>query len=138
MALRHMTCCGAREYSGLQKTPEESLYIMCNYEIVVGGNNYGGIFKCAYIVFTDNNNHTRGIELARFIRKRHLGTLINTGQRKNPNSGNLVKLWIWAPNEDAVNKWYNKYHKKVEEERRISKKKAEIAMAEMIKLKSQQ
>lgn len=58
---------------------------------------------CAFVMFSDVVQN-RGEGLVAFIREHGLGTLSSPKARKNPNSGNRIKVWIWAPNFKALKK----------------------------------
>ncbi len=49
-------------------------------------------------IFSDSVVNGNGQAIADFIRKHKLGSLIATRPRKNPNSGNMIKIWIWRFN----------------------------------------
>lgn len=41
-----------------------------------------------------------------YIESRGLGTVKTIGPKKNPNSGNEIKLYIWEINWEAYDAWY--------------------------------
>lgn len=49
-------------------------------------------------IFSDSVNNGNGQDIADFIKKHGLGSLIETRARLNPNSGNMIKIWIWRFN----------------------------------------
>jgi len=55
-----------------------------------------------FLIFSDNTQGI-GVQLAEFIKKHRLGSVIQSkGWRYNPNSGNDIKVWLWAPNWKRV------------------------------------
>jgi hypothetical protein len=50
-----------------------------------------------------------GQMFAKFIEKNKLGSLTTTDNHElNPNSGSLVKVWVWGIDHDALKAWYEK------------------------------
>lgn len=46
-----------------------------------------------------------GRRFAAYILSANLGEIISTGRHINPNSGNQLKVWIWAVDHGAFQKW---------------------------------
>ena len=69
---------------------------------------WGEVEEQAFLIFTDNVSESiAGKNLAKFIEEHELGIIVKTRQRKNPNTGNSVKVWVWSPNERNLKAWYN-------------------------------
>jgi hypothetical protein len=53
----------------------------------------------AFVMFsdTDNDSNGGGNALYKYILDHNLGPIVEFGPRKNPNSGNMIKLWVWTP-----------------------------------------
>jgi hypothetical protein len=50
-----------------------------------------------------------GRMFAKFIQDNKLGSLVTTENHElNPNSGSLVKVWVWGIDHDALKAWYKK------------------------------
>jgi hypothetical protein len=50
-----------------------------------------------------------GQMFAKFIQDNKLGSLVTTENHElNPNSGSLVKVWVWGIDHDALKAWYAK------------------------------
>ena len=64
----------------------------------------------AYIIFSDvvdKNNNSRGEQVAEHIEKiKGHGVLIKTNPKINPKTGNLIKVWLWEINHEAMREWY--------------------------------
>jgi hypothetical protein len=56
----------------------------------------------AMYVFSDAQDEGNGAVLATFIRKNKLGKLVESCWEENPNSGNMIKTWIWTPDVDEL------------------------------------
>ena len=65
-----------------------------------------------YAVFTQaGKNATYGKKFAALIRREKLGEVVQATTKtvKNPNSGNILKAWVWTVNYPALKKWAVKY-----------------------------
>lgn len=106
--LRDTSCCGLDEIDGLCDSPVATL-------LEVADEKYGDYLDAqqAFILFTDvmskKRGNSRGEKLAGYIKKNGLGTVVMTQRaKKNPNSGNMIKAWVWSPNERALRAWWTK------------------------------
>jgi hypothetical protein len=80
---------------------------------------------CAFITFSDNKDAGCGTKLAKYIRKHRLGGLTQTPWVENPNSNNLIRVWVWAVNRDAVlDHLLKKYHVDIKTELRLAEEEA--------------
>lgn len=95
------TCCGLREFSGLQSTPELTLRTFCR-DLTFEGRTCG-----AYYIFSGTSSSTLD-RLAKYIKKNGLGRVCKTGYKKNPNSGNRLMVMIFEPRMKKLNKWSGK------------------------------
>jgi hypothetical protein len=48
---------------------------------------------------------TKGDKLAAFITENDLGTLTVQDWTKNPNTGNQIKVWMWVPNHQNLERF---------------------------------
>lgn len=102
-------CCGISFWDGLDNVdPHDTLMAMCEAKYPGVDEEWGddedGV-KQAFIIFADVVGEN-GEALAAYIKKNDLGYTISTLQKKNPNSGNLIKCWIWSPKERNLKAWY--------------------------------
>jgi hypothetical protein len=58
-----------------------------------------------HLIFSDNTSRGRGDNLAQVIKTKKLGPIYTTRPRKNPNSTNNIKTWVWSVNWDKVEKY---------------------------------
>ena len=102
MTLHTLRCCGIQELCdvfGYEALPKERLLTICReFETISKSPR-------AHILFTDTKNCKRGDELAEFIFQKELGTIVTTTAEENPNTGRLVKLYIWSVNHDNLKKF---------------------------------
>jgi hypothetical protein len=102
MELRYLSCCGVREITDLRHTtsPEDALH---RFRVITF--NAGETFR--YALFTEaglnEEGYAYGEEFAAFIRENKLGNVVETeGRYINPNSGNILKCWLWTVNHPKV------------------------------------
>lgn len=55
---------------------------------------------CAFLIFSepDDGGYYNGSRLKRKIESENLGKVTAFKPRMNPNSGNMLKMWVWAVN----------------------------------------
>ena len=62
----------------------------------------------AFAIFTgvvdENGRCSYGGKLATFLKKNRLGRVWTLGTRMNPNSGNMLRMWVWAIDHKAMNR----------------------------------
>lgn len=95
--LESTSCCGLDIFDGLSN-PLQVLNKICRERYSDGGTQ-------AFVCFTDTVSNGNGKNLCDYINKNKLGVVISTRQKKNPNSGNVIKVWIWSPNERNLKAW---------------------------------
>jgi len=61
----------------------------------------------AYYIFTGTSASVID-KLVKYIEKNKLGTVYKTGYKRNPNSGNRLMVFIFAPNPRKMRRWYGK------------------------------
>ena len=64
----------------------------------------------AFYVFTGVTSHDSvyGQRLADYILKNKLGTIVTSVSKRNPNSGNMIQIWTWGVDKEALIKWWHK------------------------------
>lgn len=73
----------------------------------------------AFVMFsdTDHGGAKGGNALYKYIKDNNLGPIMEFGPLKNPNSGNMIKMWVWQPPHESLepeDKWMPIYGKKRE------------------------
>ncbi len=58
--------------------------------------------KYAFLVFSDSDRSKNGLELCKYIRDHKLGSCLQSRAKTNPNTDNLIRVWVWGVNRDAV------------------------------------
>jgi len=123
MQINPMQCCGMRELSSLSAhngnsekallSFGESTYFFRREKVIAkdGFNLERRVVddpqvKFRYAIFTQAGRDQAGygFKFAAFIRENRLGDVLETPFYNNPNSGNDVKVWIWAINHDNTKK----------------------------------
>jgi hypothetical protein len=113
MELRYLLCCGVREITDLRETTD-SADALNRFRTITrrDGENF------RYAIFTQaglsDEGYAYGEEFAAFIVDNKLGAVTETeGRHKNPNSGNILKCWIWTVNHSAVRGYARPVKKRV-------------------------
>lgn len=68
-----------------------------------------------YAVFTQAGaRSTYGTKFAAYIQENKLGTVVaaTTERHRNPNTGRILKAWIWTVDHDAMRVWWKEYQKR--------------------------
>lgn len=96
-----LMCCGVLEVSNVQSTCSEG-----GPEAVIAG--VGGVTHpfviMTGIVYKDDDRSVG--EVAAYIAAHRLGEVTVTPTAgRNPNSDNLLKVWVWRVNKVALRKW---------------------------------
>lgn len=98
MGIRTTSCCGLRDFSGLQRTPRLTLKTF--YQQLQSKTG-------AFFIFSGTNSSC--IEsLKYYIEENHLGKVIKTEWVRNPNSGNYLMILVYEPDRTKLKKWYEK------------------------------
>lgn len=85
--------CGVSLIFGLQEsTPEQIVNKILKERLITDRK----LIREAFVVFSDTV-YGRGPILYKYIQDNNLGDIIQMGPRKNPNTGNRIMLWVWAP-----------------------------------------
>lgn len=112
LQLNRTMCCGQRELHGIQDYTDYHPYKKCTPVQIIsfvqeqmahGGRD--GVF----VTFAAANGHGelshQGEDLAKYIRAKKLGTLFSPRAARNPNSGNMLRVWLWRVDRVALRKW---------------------------------
>ena len=101
MSLEELSCCGIREFDGLVTSPQSNVKEMIKNWL----NEKENGSPYTFILFSDIHTTTRGINTAKYIKNNKLGSIKETRKKRNPNTGNILKIWIWAINEKTTRQW---------------------------------
>lgn len=115
MQLNRTMCCGLRELHGIQDiAPDQRGYVrsFTSSEIisfVVTQMTHNGR-NGAFVTFAAADGHGPmfnkvGEDLAKYIRAKKLGTLSAPRASRNPNSENMLRVWLWRVDRVALRKW---------------------------------
>jgi hypothetical protein len=95
--------CGVFEFDGL--TSPRDFFVQVNEKYSRNGFHFAPF---AFLVFSDNKTQPKiGERVAKIIKGEGLGDIVETKYRKNPNSGRMIRVWVWAPKFKAVRKYVN-------------------------------
>lgn len=106
--INELDCCAVAEIYGLENNPQTTLENMCEDWVVMTKEDFWRTsrFNGTYFIFTDISQSMSGDALAKYIKRHKLGRTTTLPYRKNPNSVNKVKVWLWSVNIRALKKWY--------------------------------
>lgn len=107
MNLQITSCCGLRDLNGIQEKDTGKLLI-----------NFWRMWESrrgAFVLFSDPVDFGNGERLRKYIEDNKLGVVYETLEKTNPNSGRLLKVYIWDIDEKAVGKLVTKLKKEIEE-----------------------
>ncbi len=104
-------CCGIVELSGIQehegltgaKGPAHILATALHPETSFDNS----IQEAAHVVFSTVRG-TIGSRLATYIRSKRLGRVEAVTAARNPNTGANLAMWVWTPNQDALENFIEK------------------------------
>lgn len=89
-------CCGIRESGGLEDD-NDPITSLKNFQEDDARNWSHLIFSQAGKTFN------YGVNLAAYIKANNLGEVVGMEDfHVNPNTGNPLKVWVWAPNRTAI------------------------------------
>ncbi len=122
MYLERVSCCGLREAEdvGVHETPEEALQDLCANASTAdpyGRSEANQLFQpslggFSHIVFTGaaaTSRRTYADKLAAYIRRHKLGAVTTARKARNPNSGNILGVYVWTVNRRVLAAWYKKH-----------------------------
>lgn len=98
-------CCGNDEIYNLQRDPTENV-------LKVAFQRYEEENKAAFYTFADVVGFKNGSRLAKFIVKNNLGQIVETRSKRNPNTDNRIRVWIWDVDDVALKRWWAKNKQK--------------------------
>ena len=114
ITISNTVCCGMKEISGLSFNKsglKETLRSIYNHRTYYDSAPVRG----AVYLFTQASGRKNpplrtayGMRLAKFIRSKHLGSVVSTRPAMNRNSGNYIRTFAWTPDWTAFNRWYKK------------------------------
>ncbi len=95
-------CCGLNEITGVShSTPRDTM-------LEAARVHYEESDAVAIYLFTGKDKVDNCEEFAQFIKDHKLGSVTKTRAKKNPNSGNKIRGWLWAVNEPEFRVWARK------------------------------
>lgn len=115
---QNLACCGVSEIHGLRrfKTPEAAMEAFAATAKKKQGPLLPSFFNIgpprhanrrgrAFVLFTGIEQAKYAERFARLIRQARLGRVTSLPYQMNPNSGNMLRAWLWAPEWTAVDAW---------------------------------
>ncbi len=108
--VRNTSCCGLQEIAGITEhnDPKETISLVAQNRYEEEDANG------AFYFFTDTHEAKNAKKLARYIHMNGLGRVTRSRSKRNPNTGNMLIVFMWALNGPALKKWH-KAHKQEED-----------------------
>lgn len=96
----NFACCGLREINWLSehRTPESALFSLSGFALQKDR-------KWRHAIFTQAGRGRYGDRLKAYILQHQLGSVVESPGEVNPNSGRVLKAFIWTINWTAVDAW---------------------------------
>jgi len=106
---------GVVEYHGLNSVAlnkgEANLFLVARSRYAVGSDEE------PFVVFSDTIENAGGDALKKYIQDHpEYGEVLESEIRKNPNSGNQLRIYIYMPNDGALRGFYEKWARIVSRE----------------------
>jgi hypothetical protein len=92
--------CGVSELSQLDEDPDSDLASSMDDILNEGSPFY---------LFSDTVDRNRGERLRTYILKHHLGSVLRSRVKTNPNSGNDIRVFIWTVDYKKFKSWAIKH-----------------------------
>lgn len=88
--------CGVSVLSAISKEDPERIVAKVLYERASCDNKK---IREAFVIWSDKDHDGQrgGNALCKYIKDKNLGDVLEMGPRMNPNTGNMIKVWVWAP-----------------------------------------
>jgi len=113
MHINDTSCCAVQEIAELREygSAKEAMLGFYNSNAGCVGTFYifTGVIKSSERYDGPVDSYKYGPNFEAYIRKYRLGTVMRSPSRINKNNGiHTVVVWVWTPNERALERWYNK------------------------------
>jgi len=114
MTITSLACCGIKEFGGLSNytSAKAAMTDFCKGWSPTRDPSYGNYspnFNCAFAIFSEaGSGATYGTKFAAYITKNKLGEVTEVPGKRNPNSGNNVRPFVWALDAKALQTWAQK------------------------------
>jgi hypothetical protein len=92
--------CGISQLAGLGESTSEEIV---NKVLIKRASTDNKTIKEAFVTFSDTYRSQYGRDLCQYIRDNKLGNIAEFGPRMNPNTGNMIMLWVWEPPHVSLN-----------------------------------
>jgi hypothetical protein len=101
--LKETECCGIRELDGIMSDNDARKSVVDAAEQWHEEDVDG-----AFVFFSSFGSSTAGQNIAAYIEKYKLGTVMKTRPTLNPNSGNVLTMWVWTVNKRNFRRFWRK------------------------------
>lgn len=115
MDIEPTSCCGVKEIEGLGEhaKPQDAMAQFCHEESCKKPfrflYTFTGVVRRKVADHSSSRRDNYGAKFAAFIRANHLGQVVESPTRVNPNTGNTIRHWTWAPAAETLKRWAAKH-----------------------------
>lgn len=114
MDLIPMRCCGIKEVNGISHVRGQTAAMrqICSKLSMTTRN---GTPNCSHLIFSEADGRlyvAYGDKLAAFITRNNLGHVVGSEEARNPNSGHMLKVWVWTLDKVALKAWWTAHKPK--------------------------
>lgn len=110
MIVKRLECCGIIEINGIGRggAPNDLLIKALNTAYFTPI-----LHKCGWVVFSQAwrggtvSLHPYGVTFKDYLEANKLGTVIQLESTLNKNSGNMIDVFLWRVDHEALQKWYH-------------------------------
>jgi len=104
-------CCGIKELDGVETSAGAKETVLGAAEDWFNDDDNQGAF-----IYFSTTQGDKGQNLAKYIKAESLGVVRKTSAKKNPNTGNMLTMWVWEVDKTALRVWWAKNNPDVEDE----------------------
>lgn len=101
MNIYSTSCCAVDDIGGLSDTKSPCLAVQ-----YTAHKQFSEEEPAAFYIFTETTKGSYGRRLKAYIEKRGLGSVVVAPAKKNPNSENSVRPYMWVVNRGALRKFW--------------------------------
>lgn len=102
------SCCGMDEIQTIFGSHPKTVIhdVLKNYYF--GENRHSDSYKIVPFIIFSGTKAQKAEELCNYIRKNKLGKVLRSDSRLNPNSGNMLRSYIWQTSDRGLREYAKK------------------------------
>lgn len=109
MIVNRLSCCGIVEINGIAIYGDDPKRLLAALAM---NPNTPIINRCGWVLFSQawvqcGPPKTYGIKFKEFLESSKLGMVVQLESTLNRNSGNMIDVFLWKVDHEALQKWYD-------------------------------